>query len=167
MKLRRAALLVAAAAALTFLFGASGHRGAWPADWLIIAVATVARQGNFVQAVLTGAAAGLLEDALTQQLLGFNAFAKAAIGYGLALVAMRVIVGGPIAVGGTLAAASIANDAIVALLASLILQSPVVVFSRDSLWRAATTGITAGTLEAAARFPWREWWERRRLRRLR
>ena len=167
MKLRRAALLVAAAAALTFLFGASGHRGAWPADWFIIAVATVARQGNFVQAVLTGAAAGLLEDALTQQLLGFNAFAKSAIGYGLALVAIRVIVGGPLAVGATLAAASIANDVIVALLASLLTQAPVVVFSRDALWRAAATGVTAGALEAAARFSWRDWWEKRRLRRLR
>jgi rod shape-determining protein MreD len=167
VRLRRSALLVAAAAALTFLFGASGHRGAWPADWLLVAVATVARQGNFVQAVLTGAAAGLLEDALTQQLLGFNAFAKSAIGYGLALVAVRVIVGGPFAVGATLAAASLANDAIVALLASLLTQAPVVVVSREGLWRAAATGITAGALEAAARFSWREWWERRRLRRLR
>jgi rod shape-determining protein MreD len=167
VKLRRAALLVAAAAALTFLFGASGHRGAWPADWFLVAVATVARQGNFVQAVLTGAAAGLLEDALTQQLLGFNAFAKSAIGYGLALVALRVMVGGPVAVGATLAAASIANDAIVAVLASLLTQAPVVVFTRDAFWRAAATGVTAGALEAAARFPWREWWDKRRLRRLR
>ena len=167
MKLRRVALLVAAAAALSFLFGASRHRGAWPADWFLIAVATVAREGNFVRAVLTGAGAGLLEDALTQPMLGFNAFAKSAIGYGLALVAVRVILGGSVAVGAALALASLVNDAIVAVLAFLLLQAPIVLGARDSLWRAATTGITAGVLEAAAKFPWREWWEKRRLRRLR
>ena len=99
MKLRRIALLLAAAAALSFLFGASGHRDAWPVDWFLIAVAAVAREGNFVKAVLTGAAAGLLEDGLTQPMLGFNAFAKSALGYGLALVAVRVILGGSVAVG--------------------------------------------------------------------
>ena len=62
-------------------------------------MAAVAREGNFVKAVLTGAAAGLLEDALTQPMLGFNAFAKSALGYGLALVAVRVILGGSVAVG--------------------------------------------------------------------
>lgn len=167
MKLRRIALLLAAAAALSFLFGASGHRGAWPVDWFLIAVAAVAGEGNFVKAVLTGAGAGLLEDALTQPMLGFNAFAKAAIGYGLALVAMRVILGGSVAVGAALAVGSLANDAIVAVLASLLMQAPIVLGSRESLWRAATTGITAAVLEAAAKFPWREWREKRRLRRLR
>jgi rod shape-determining protein MreD len=167
VRLRRIVLLVAAAAALSFLFGASGHRGAWPADWFLIAVATVAREGNFVKAVLTGAVAGLLEDSMTQPMLGFNAFAKSAIGYGLALVAVRVILGGSVAAGATLALASIANDAIVGVLASLLMQAPIVLFSREALWRAATTGITAGVLEAAAKFHWRDWWDRRRLRRLR
>ena len=167
MRLRRIALLLAVAAALSFLFGASGHRGAWPVDWLLIAVAAVAREGNFVKAVLTGAAAGLIEDALTQPMLGFNAFAKSALGYGLALVAVRVILGGSVAVGAALALASLANDAMVAVLASLLIQAPIVLFSRESLWRAATTGITAGALESAATFPWRDRWEKRKLRRLR
>lgn len=167
MKLRRVALLLAAAAALSFLFGASGHRDAWPVDWFLIAVAAVAREGNFVKAVLTGAAAGLLEDGLTQQLIGFNAFAKSALGYGLALVAVRVILGGSVAVGAALALASLANDAIVALLAALLMQVPIVLGSRESLWRAAATGITAAVLESAAKFSWRDWWVKRRLRRLR
>jgi len=167
VKLRRILALLAAAAALTILFGASRHRGAWPADWFLIAVAAVARQGNFVQAVLAGAGAGLLEDAMTHQMLGFNAFAKAAIGYGLALVSVRVILGGAVAAGATLAVASFVNDTIVAALASLLTQAPIVLGTRDAFWRAATTGITAGMLEAAARFGWREWWEKRRLRRLR
>jgi rod shape-determining protein MreD len=167
VKAGRVALLLAVAAGLSFLFGASGHRGAWPVDWFLIVVAAVARGGNFVQAVLTGAAAGFLEDALTQQMLGFNAFAKAAIGYGLALVALRVVLGGALAVAATLAFASLVNDALVALLASLLMQAPVVLFSREALWRAAASGVTAGLLEAGAKFGWREWWEKRRLRRLR
>jgi Tfp pilus assembly protein PilV len=63
--------------------------------------------------------------------------------------------------------ASLVNDAIVGLLAWLLLQAPIVLFSRESLWRAAATGATAALLEGARLFPWREWWERRRLRRLR
>ena len=167
MKLRRVALLLAAAAALAFFFSGSGRRGIWPVDWFLIAVAAVAREGDFVRAVLTGASAGFLEDALTQPLLGFNAFAKAAIGYALALVSVRVIVGGAVAVGAALAVASLVNDVIVALLARLILQAPIVLASRDAIWRAAATGITGALLEAAWEFPWKEWREKRRLRRLR
>ena len=167
MKLRRVALLLVAAAALSFFFSGSGHRGLWPVDWFLIAVGAVAREGDFVRAVLTGASAGFLEDALTQPLLGFNAFAKAAIGYALALVSVRVILGGALAVGATLAVASLANDAIVAVLARLLLQAPVVLASKEALWRAAATGITGALLEAAWDFPWREWREKKRLRRLR
>ncbi len=104
MKLGRIALLLAGATALEFFFGATKYRGAWPVDWLLVATAIVARSGGFGRAVLTGAAAGFVEDALTETLLGLNAFA---------------------------------------------------------------TGTTAGALEAAWSFPWREWRERRRQGRLR
>lgn len=167
MKLRRVALLLVAAAVFAFFFSGSAHRGVWPVDWFLIAVATVAREGDFVRAVLTGASAGFLEDGLTQPLLGFNAFSKAALGYALALVSVRVMVGGAVAVGATLALASLANDVIVALLAKLLLEAPIVVGSRDAIWRAAATGITGAALEAAWEFPWREWRAKRRLRRLR
>ncbi|HYX21851.1 MAG TPA: hypothetical protein VFA98_13475, partial [Thermoanaerobaculia bacterium] len=63
--------------------------------------------------------------------------------------------------------ASIANEAIVALLSALLAQSPLVIITRDALWRAAVTGLAGGALESAWEFPWREWWTRRRLRRLR
>jgi len=55
----------------------------------------------------------------------------------------------------------------VAVLGALLLQAPIVLFSREALWRAVATGASGGVLEAARLFPWREWWERRRLRRLR
>lgn len=167
MKFGRIALIFAAAAALEFFFGGSKYRNAWPVDWLLVATAVVARSGGFGRAVLTGAAAGLLEDALTESLLGMNAFAKAALGYVLAFVSVRVIFGGAIAVGGVIALCSLANDAVVAVLRALLLDSPIVLGAPYSLWRAVATGVTAGALEAAWSFPWREWRERRRLRRLR
>jgi len=167
MRVRRIVLLLAAAATLQFLFGASAYRRAFPVDWFLIATATVARGGDFVRAVLTGAAAGLVEDSLAHQLLGMNAFAKAAIGYVLALVSVRVVVGGAWAVGASVAVASVANDAIVAMLAYLLSQQPIVLASWESVGRAGATGAAAAILETAWRFPWSDWWEKRRLRRLR
>jgi rod shape-determining protein MreD len=165
--LGRIALILAGATALEFLTGGSKYRNAWPVDWLLVATAIVARSGGFGRSVLTGAAAGLLEDAMTESLLGLNAFAKAALGYVLAFFSLRVMFGGALAVGGVIALCSLANDAVVALLRSLLLDAPIVLGTPYALWRAAATGATAGAIEAAWSFPWREWRERRRLRRLR
>lgn len=167
MKVSRIALLVAAATVLELFVGRSPYRSFLPVDWFLLATAAVARSGDFVRAVLTGAVAGSIEDALSQPLIGMNAFAKAALGYALTVVSMRVVFGGAFAVGAALFAASIANEAIVALLAALLAQSPIVILTRGALWRAAATGIAGGALESARNFPWREWWQRRRLRRLR
>jgi len=167
VKSGRIALLLAAATALQFLAGGSRHRGVWPVDFFLIATAVVARGGDFVHAVFAGGAVGFLEDALSQPLLGMNAFAKAALGYVLALLSVRVVFGGAWAVGLALAFSSLANDVIVAVLALLLQGVPVVLFSRDALWRATATGATAAMLEAAWNFPWRQWWERRQLRRRR
>jgi rod shape-determining protein MreD len=167
VKVSRIALLLAAAAVLEFFVGRSPYRAFVPVDWFLLGTATVARSGDFVRAVLTGAAAGSLEDVLSQPLIGMNAFAKAVIGYALTLVSVRVVFGGALAVGAALFVASIANEAIVALLSALLAQSPIVIVTRDALWRAAATGIAGGALESAWNFPWRDWWQRRRLRRLR
>ena len=114
-----------------------------------------------------GPAAGFVEDALSQHLLGLNAFAKAILGYALTIVSVRVVFGGALAVGAALAAASLANEAIVALLSALLLRLPSWSSRRDALWRAAATGIAGGALEAAWELPVADWWKRRRLRRLR
>jgi rod shape-determining protein MreD len=167
VKVSRIALVLAAAAVLELFVGRSPYRSFVPVDWFLLATATVSRSGDFVRAVLTGAAAGTLEDALSQPLIGLNAFAKAMIGYALTLVSVRVVFGGALAVGAALFVASIANEAIVALLLALLTQSPIVIFTRDAFWRAAATGIAGGALESAWNFPWRDWWQRRRLRRLR
>jgi len=167
VKAGRVALLLAAAAVLEFFVGRSPYRRFLPVDWFLLATAVVARSGDFVRAVLAGAAAGALEDALSQPLIGMNAFAKAILGYALTIVSVRVVFGGSLAVGLALFVASIANEAIVALLSALLAQSPLVIITREALWRAAITGLAGGALESAWEFPWREWWTRRRLRRLR
>jgi len=168
VKVGRILLLLAGAVVLEFFVGRSPYRRFVPVDWFLLATATVARSGDFVRAVLTGTAAGALEDALLgQPLIGMNAFAKAILGYALALVAVRVVFGGAFAVGLALFAASIANEAIVALLSALLAQAPLVIVTPDALWRALATGIAGGALESAFRFPWGDWWQRRRLRRLR
>ncbi len=167
MKLGRVALLLVAATALQFFVGGSRHRAAWPVDCFLIATAIVARGGNPSRAVLVGGILGFLEDAFAHELLGMNAFAKALLGFVLAVLSVRVVFGGSWAVGGALAAASLVNDGIVALLSLALLRAPLVLFSRESLWRAVATGVTGGVLEAARNFPWREWWKRRLLRRLR
>jgi rod shape-determining protein MreD len=167
MKIGRIALLLAAAIVLEFFVGRSPYRSFLPVDWFLLATATVARSGDFVRAVATGAAAGALEDAISQPLIGMNAFAKAVIGYALTLVSVRVVFGGALAVGAALAVASLANEAIVALLSALLSQSPIVIVSKGAFWRAVATGVAGGALESAWNFPWRDWWQRRRLRRLR
>jgi len=167
VKVSRIALLVAAAAVLEFFMGGSTGRQWLPVDWFLLATAAVARSGDFVRAVLAGAVAGFAEDSISQPLLGMNAFAKAMLGYALTLVSVRVVFGGALAVGAALAVASLANEAIVALLSALLAQAPIIILSRDALWRAAATGVAGGALEAAWDFSWGDWWKRRRLRRLR
>jgi rod shape-determining protein MreD len=167
VKWKRVAGLLLAATAVQFLLGGSRYRSIWPIDAFLIATALVARAGDSVVAVLVGGGMGLFEDALSNDLLGMNAFAKAALGYVLALLSLRVMFGGIWAVGAALAGASLANDAIVGLLSYLLLQAPLVLFSREAVWRAVATGVTGAVLEAARTFGWREWWEKRRLRRLR
>ena len=90
MKIRRIALLLAAAAAMEYLVGGSRHRSWLPIDWFLLATAAVARGGDFVRAVLAGTASGLMEDTISQELVGLNAFAKAILGYALTIVSLTL-----------------------------------------------------------------------------
>ncbi|HEX5855909.1 MAG TPA: rod shape-determining protein MreD, partial [Thermoanaerobaculia bacterium] len=133
MKFGRVVLILVTATALQFFVGGSRHRSAWPADFFLIATAVAARGGNSSRAVLVGGVLGFLEDAFAHELLGMSAFAKALIGYILAVLSVRVVVGGSWALAGALALASLANDAVVAFLSLLLLRAPLVLFSREAL----------------------------------
>jgi rod shape-determining protein MreD len=160
-------LRLLAACVLQFGFGASVHRGVWPVDWFLLAVAAEALAGDFVRTPIVGACAGLIEDALTQPLLGANAFAKALLGYVFTSISVHMVFEGVLAVGLVLAAASLVNDLIVAFLGMLLLKSPFVVGNFDGLLRAGMTGAAGAALYAGMNFPWSETWRRRRARRLR
>ena len=81
-----------------------------------------------------------------------NAFAKAILGYVLTIVSLR-IVSAERAVGAALAVASLANEAIVAVLSSLLLQAPIVILTRAAIARAVATGIAGGRSRGGADVP--------------
>jgi rod shape-determining protein MreD len=152
--------------AATIFFSASHVPLLSRVDWLLLAVAYQASAGDFVAATLGGAACGLAEDVLLFPIKGANAFAKALLGYLFTLLSLRLVFAGPLAVGAAIGVASAINDAIVALLGSLLQGLPFV-FGGAGLLRAGLTGLCGGALFWAWRYPWREEWHRRSRRRLR
>jgi cell shape-determining protein MreD len=166
VKAVRVALSTLAAAGATVLIGSLRIPGLTAIDWFLIAVAYQAASTTFVAATIGGALAGLVEDLLLHPLKGAHAFAKALLGYVLALVSVRVVFGGALVVGATLALAELAASAVVSVLGRLLLGTPFALTAAD-LGRAVATGIAGGLLYAAWRFPWRDEWRRRQRRRLR
>lgn len=166
MRTLRAGIGLALAVLATLGLGAL--RVPSPPDFLLLVVADVARGGAAVPAMLVALPAGLLEDALfgPQHLLGLHAFAKVLVGYLLATIGARTIVEKPVAVGGLLAGAVLAEAVILTLLlwvlrGSLQLPAPWLLLAR-----AASTGLLAGALHAASRVPWRQRREARKKMRL-
>lgn len=166
MKALRVAIGLALAVLATLALGAL-HVPA-PPDFLLLVVADMARGGAAVPAMLAGVPAGLLEDALQgpQGLLGLHAFTKVLIGYLLATIGSRTIVEKPLAVGGLLAGAVLAEAATLTFLlwvlrGDLLAPSPWLL-----LGRAASTGLVGGALHAASRVPWRQRRDARRRMRL-
>lgn len=135
-------------------------------DWFLLATAYQAAAGDFIASTLGGAAGGLIQDVLLLPLKGANAFAKALLGYLLTLISVRVVFAGTLVVAVTLAAASLVNTLVVALLGRLLLGSRFSVGFAD-IAGGLVTGATGGLLYWAWRFPWREEWLRRQRRRLR
>lgn len=166
MKALRVALSTLAAAGATVLLGSLRIPGLTAVDWFLIAVAYQAASTSFVAATIGGALAGLVEDLLLHPLKGAHAFANALLGYVLALVAVRVVFGGALVIGATLAVAELAGSAIVSALGRLLLATPFALTPAD-LVRSIATGCAGGVLYGAWRFPWKEEWRRRQRRRLR
>ncbi|HET9792852.1 MAG TPA: hypothetical protein VFS34_00195 [Thermoanaerobaculia bacterium] len=166
MKALRVAISILAAAGATVLFGSLRAPVLSAVDWFLLAVAYQAASASFVPATIGGAIAGLVEDLLLHPLKGAHAFSKAFLGYTLALVAVRMVFGGSIVIGATLAVAELADGAIVSVLGRLLLGTPFAVTPAD-VGGSVATGCAGGLLYWAWRFPWKEEWRRRQRRRLR
>lgn len=136
-------------------------------DLFLVFLAAIARRGTATSSVAAGAAAGALEDALGGSLFGLHAFAKTLLGYLLATVSVRLLVDHPLAIGLALAGGVLAETAIVAGLRELLAQPPSGITFGAVATRAVGTAAAGLVAEAIARYPWRERWNRARMRRLR
>jgi rod shape-determining protein MreD len=166
LKALRLAIGVALAVLATLALGAL--RVPAPPDFFLLVVADVARGGAVVPAMLGGVPAGLLEDALTGpgHLLGLHAFTKVLIGYLLATIGSRTIVEKPLAVGGLLAGAVLAEAGMLTFLLWVLRGDVLAPAPWLLLGRALSTGLVGGALYAAARVPWRQRRDARRRMRL-
>lgn len=156
MKALRVAIGLALAVLATLALGAL--RVPFPPDFFLLVVADLARGGAAVPAMLGGLPAGLLEDALAGpgRLLGLHAFTKILVGYLLATIGARTIVEKPLAVGGLLAGAVLAEAATLTFLLWVLKGEVLAPAPWLLLGRALSTGLMGGALHAASRVPWRQ-----------
>jgi rod shape-determining protein MreD len=166
VKTLRVAIGLALAVLATLALGAL--RFPAPPDFFLLVVAYMARGGAVVPALLAGLPAGLIEDALQgpQGLLGLHSFSKILTGYLLATIGARTIVEKPLAVGGLLAGAVLAEAATLTFLLWVLRGEVLAPSAWLLLGRAATTGLLGVALHAASRVPWRQRRDARRRMRL-
>ncbi|MGA7991880.1 MAG: rod shape-determining protein MreD, partial [Thermoanaerobaculia bacterium] len=144
MKALRLAIGLALAVLATLALGAL--RVPVPPDFFLLVVADLARGGAAVPAMLGGLPAGLLEDVLTGpgRLLGLHAFTKILVGYLLATIGSRTIVEKPLAVGGLLAGAVLAEAATLTFLLWVLRGEVLAPAPWLLLGRALSTGLVGG-----------------------
>jgi rod shape-determining protein MreD len=130
-------------------------------DWLLIAVVYMALRGSFREAVILGAIAGLMQDGLSQEIVGLHGFAKTSIAAVIASFGSFLVVRGPL------------PEAVVTGLASL-LESSIVIAWLVLLGRSSqVTGLSisgraiATALATAAVWSVARWAQQRRKRRSR
>lgn len=129
--------LLAAAGGTTALASASP---AWAAgfDLYLIVVVYHAVSGSRVAALFTGTAAGLLQDVLASQVLGFHAFVKTGVAFVVGTLGARFMLNHPFPQLLALLLATLLDAGIGALLA-LAAGLPPAASPRDLVWRAGLT----------------------------
>jgi rod shape-determining protein MreD len=124
-------------------------------DWLLMYVVLQSLRVGFRASILTGAAAGLIQDGLSGGIIGLHAFAKTTVAALISTFGGLMVVRGPIpeaAVAGT--AAVLEGFIVVAWQA--MLGRPVSLGPIDLVVRGVATGAAAVLVLTTAR-----WWQRR------
>jgi rod shape-determining protein MreD len=130
-------------------------------DWLLIAVVYMSLRGSFREAVILGAVAGLIQDGLSQEIVGLHAFAKTSLAALIASFGSFLVVRGPVPEAVvTLIASLLESSIVIAWLVLLGRSSQVVGLSITG--RAIATAVATAAVLSAAR-----WLQQRRKRRTR
>lgn len=122
----RALLAVAAAVAATVILQTAAPWARDQIDVFLLVVVYYAVSRSRVQAILMGAFAGLLQDVFASTFLGFHAFVKTGVAYLIGGLGARLMLNQPLPQFASLAAATLLDGALSALLASLAGLPPMV-----------------------------------------
>ena len=137
-------------------------------DLFLLLVADNTRGGTVYRAMLTGLAAGFLEDLLRTppRLLGLHVFTKVLLGYLLATAQARFVVERPSWVAGLLAGAVLVESLTLSVLLSVFRGERLLWGGREAVIRALLTAAAGAAVAALLRIPWRERLAARRRRRI-
>lgn len=127
-------------------------------DWLLLPVIHQALRSTARRAIVLGAAAGIIQDALSGGLVGLHGFAKTVVAAITAFFGNLLVVRGAVPEGIITGVASLAEGAIVAAWL-LTLSRPAVPGPVGPVGRALATGIAAVLVQVGL-----NWWRRRQRR---
>lgn len=120
-------------------------------DVFLVAVALFALAGNSLSALLVGLAVGLVEDSLANGPLGLFGFADTLVAYGTARLAQRLVIQRSTGVLLVVSFASLLQQAVLVLLAFMLLPNP----SLDSPFGLALhAALKAGACGLAGMISW-------------
>lgn len=161
-------LLAGLVGAILGTFGLGAASIPFSPDLFLLFVADNSRGGTVYRAMLTGLAAGLLEDLLRTppRLLGLHAFTKVLLGYLLATAEARFVVEKPSWVAGLLAGAVVVESLTLSLLLSIFRGEAFLWGGTEVLARAVLTAAAGAAIAAMLRIPWRARFAARRRRRI-
>lgn len=128
-------------------------------DWLLLPVVHVALRSSARRSLLVGAAAGVIQDALSGGLIGLHGFAKTVVAATAAFFGNLLVVRGAVPEGSIAGLASLLEGAVAAAWL-LTLSRPAVPGPVGLMGRAVATGVAAILVHTTV-----VWWRRRRRRR--
>lgn len=144
------ALKLAAALAVAVLVHLAGTRvlATWPerVDVFLVLAALFALEGDSLAALVFGLLAGLVQDSLANGPIGLFGFADTAVSYGVARLAQRLVFQRATGVFTVVSFASLAQQAMVVVLAFLLLPNPALSDPLAMLGMAAIKAAVCGTL---------------------